>query len=141
MNPEDQLVLFVAVVWVIVLAGFALPSVIAFRRRDPNRWLILAINASVVGWAISLIMALSPMFKSGLAGGHEGARTPDDLPLESAHAALAGPSASFLVGTGAEQLSSAAAVAEIERLGRLHAGGHLNEAEFSALKKRVLERL
>ena len=141
MNPEDQLVLFVACVWLIVLAGFALPSVIAFRRRDPNRWLILAINASVVGWAISLIMALSPMFRSGVAGHQAGDHIAGGSPPEMAHAALAGPSASFPAGAGAGQLSSATAVAEIERLGRLHVGGHLNEAEFAALKRRVLERL
>ncbi|WP_267422606.1 superinfection immunity protein [Methylobacterium sp. GC_Met_2] len=64
MNPEDQLVLFVAYVWLIVLAGFALPSVIAFRRRDPNRWLILAINASVVGWVVALALAVYPMFRA-----------------------------------------------------------------------------
>ncbi|WP_342112097.1 hypothetical protein [Methylobacterium sp. SI9] len=64
MNPEDQLVLFVACVWLIVLAGFALPSVIAFRQRDPNRWLILAINASVVGWLLTLALAVYPLFRA-----------------------------------------------------------------------------
>lgn len=63
MKPEDQLVLFVACVWLIVLAGFAMPSVIAFRRRDPNRWLILAINASVVGWAVALALSVGPLLR------------------------------------------------------------------------------
>lgn len=65
MNPEDQLVLFVACVWLIVLAGFALPSVIAFRWRDPNRWLILAINTSVVGWAVALALSVYPLLRLG----------------------------------------------------------------------------
>lgn len=141
MNPEDQLVLFVACIYLLVLVVFALPSVIAFRRRDPNRWLILAINASVVGWAISLIMALSPMFRAEVAGHPAGDHTAGGPLPETAHAALVGTSASFRAGAGAVQLSPAAAVGEIERLGRLHAGGHLDEAEFASLKKRVLERL
>jgi len=62
MSPENQLVLFVALVWLIVLALFALPSLIAFRRGAPNRWLIMAINASVVGWVVALIMAVYPQF-------------------------------------------------------------------------------
>ena len=141
MNPADQLVLFVAVVWLIVLTGFALPSVIAFRRRDPNRWMILAINASIVGWVISLIMALSPTFRSGAPGNPAGAHTSGGLPPAMADAALAHPSTTFLMGAEAGRLSPAAAATEIERLGRLHAGGHLNEAEFASLKKRVLGRL
>lgn len=61
MNPEDQLVLAVACVWLIVLAVFALPTIIAFRRRDPNRSLILALNASVVGWIVALALAVYPL--------------------------------------------------------------------------------
>jgi len=65
MNPENQLVLFVAYVWLIVLTGFALPLVIAFRRRDPNRWLILTINASLVGWVVALALAVYPLLRLG----------------------------------------------------------------------------
>lgn len=65
MNHEDQLVLFVACVWLIVLAVFALPSVIAFWRGDPKRWLILATNVSVVGWVMALVLAVYPLLRLG----------------------------------------------------------------------------
>lgn len=65
MNLEDQLVLAVACVWLIALAVFALPSVIAFQRRDPNRWLILAINVSVVGWVVALALTVYPLLRLG----------------------------------------------------------------------------
>lgn len=139
MNPEDQLVLFVALVWLFVLALFALPSLIAFRRGDPNRWLILAINASVVGWAVALIMAVYPLFHLGGPTGSDDGDTgrqvanpaPPLLVASPAHAAAMPP----------RHLSAAAAVTEIERLGLLRARGHLNDVEFAAAKTKVLERL
>lgn len=63
MNPEDQLVLAVACVGLIVLTVLALPPIIAFRRRDLNRWLILAINASVIGWAVALALSVGPLLR------------------------------------------------------------------------------
>ena len=65
MNPEEQLVLFATCLWLVVLMVFALPTLIAFRRCDPNRWLILAINGSVVGWAVALIVAVYPLLRLG----------------------------------------------------------------------------
>lgn len=140
MNPEDQLVLFVGLVWLLVLVLFALPSVIAFRRGDPSRWLILAINASVAGWAVALIMAVYPLFRLGRPTGSDDGdagrqvtnRAPPLLLASQAHAGAVPPAA---------RLSAAAAVVEIERLGRLRVGGHLSEAEFASLKGRVLGRL
>lgn len=74
MNPEEQLVLFAACLWLIVLMVFALPTLMAFRRCDPNRWLILAINASVVGWAVALAFSVCPLLRlGGLTGADQGA--------------------------------------------------------------------
>lgn len=65
MNPENKLVLAVACIWLIVLAVFALPTIIAYRRWDPNRWLIQALNASVVGWDVALALAVYPLLRLG----------------------------------------------------------------------------
>lgn len=62
MNPEDQLVLVVALVWLLALTLFALPALIAFRRGDPNRWLILVCNVSFVGWVVAMAVAVYPIF-------------------------------------------------------------------------------
>ena len=39
---------------------YALPSIIAFRRHHPNRWVILAVNVLLgpPGWVIALIWVL-----------------------------------------------------------------------------------
>lgn len=118
MNLEDYLVLFVAVVWLIVLAGFALPSVIAFQRRDPNRWLILAISASVVGWALALALSVYPLLRLGGLQGPDvddvSHRMADQLPLP-----LAASQANGMATTPGGRLSTAATLTEIERLDQL----------------------
>lgn len=65
MNPQDTLALAVTFIWLIVLAVFALPSVIAFWRGDPKRWLILATNVSMVGWVMALVLAVYPLLRLG----------------------------------------------------------------------------
>ncbi|MGU3539684.1 hypothetical protein [Methylobacterium sp. A54F] len=71
-----DLILAVICAYLFALTVFALPSFVAFRRRDPNRWLILAFNSSIVGWVVALALAVYPLFRSGQpssAGGRHGA--------------------------------------------------------------------
>ncbi|MEU1375521.1 superinfection immunity protein [Streptomyces triculaminicus] len=46
---------------VVIVALYIVPSVIAFRRRRPNRLLILTINlvlgGTLIGWAVALYLA------------------------------------------------------------------------------------
>ena len=140
MNPKDQLVLVVACAWLIVLVLFALPSIIAFRRRAPNRWLILAINASVAGWAVAMILAVYPLLHlSKLTGADRsgaGCQAADDsFPL------LVASQVSGATATSFGRSSAAASITELERLAQLHAHGHLSESEFAVAKRQVLERL
>lgn len=45
-----------------IMAVYATPSVIAYRRKHPSRNTIIAVNVllgwSIVGWAVALIWAL-----------------------------------------------------------------------------------
>ncbi|MFI1968314.1 hypothetical protein BLA24_13285 [Streptomyces cinnamoneus] len=46
---------------VVIMALYVVPSVIAFRRRHPQRLLVLAVNlvfgCTLVGWAVALHLA------------------------------------------------------------------------------------
>ncbi|MCF3101227.1 superinfection immunity protein [Streptomyces roseoverticillatus] len=46
---------------VVIVALYIVPSVIAFRRRHPNRLLVLTVNlvfgCTLIGWAIALYLA------------------------------------------------------------------------------------
>jgi len=54
------------------------PSIVAFRRNHPNRWLILVINfafgGTIIGWGIVLVWALHAIHRLGAAasGGESG---------------------------------------------------------------------
>lgn len=62
----------------VVLALYMLPTIIAFHRVHPNRWLIGLVNfvfgCSVIGWVGSLIWACHAFLKSptGNNGGETG---------------------------------------------------------------------
>ena len=47
---------------IVMVMLYTLPTIIAFGRRHPNRWLILIVNiavgGTVVGWLVALIWAL-----------------------------------------------------------------------------------
>lgn len=129
-------------------AVYITPSVIAFCRGHPNRYAILVVNMVLggtgLGWLGALIWALSivhlPRHSSGSAGGESGLNL---FANDTRTVRLISPSA--LAGHMEPQqgpsLSAAAAVAEIDKLGLLQAGGHLSEAEFTRLKRAVLNRL
>ncbi|MGU3666165.1 SHOCT domain-containing protein [Methylobacterium sp. A49B] len=140
MNPKDQLVFVVACAWLTVLVLFALPSIIAFWQRAANRWLVLAINASVAGWAVAMLLAVYPLLRLGRLTGADrsgaGCQAADEpFPLLVASLVSGARATSFA------RSSAAASITELERLAQLRADGHLSESEFAVAKRQVLERL
>lgn len=123
---------------------YVVPAIVAFRRGHPNRWAILAVNvfmgATGIGWAAALMWALHAMHRvPGAEGSHGGASGLNVFASDVWRVRVEGegmPAASC----GAT-VSTAAAVGKIERLARLRVARHLSEAEFAALKMRVLARL
>lgn len=138
MSDNDGLVLAILIGIPLVLAFYGLPAIVAFRRRHPNRWLILAVTVMLgstgFGWAFALVWAFNAAHRSerhdGAHGGESGLNlfVNDVTPVR-------------LVGPLAASPTIADAVAEIERLGALRAAGHLSEAEFADLKSAVLRRM
>lgn len=139
-------VLFLGLIPVSLLI-YAIPSIIAFRRRHPNRFAILVINIAFggtgIGWLGALIWALSAVHLSNEAGGSYGGESGLNLfANDVTPVRLVGPSMSPAVNAGtAAPPTISGAVAEIERLSALRAAGHLSNTEFANLKAAVLQRL
>jgi Superinfection immunity protein len=70
--------LIVGIIFLIIGLVYILPSIVAFRRDHPNRWLILVINlafgSTIIGWGIALAWAIRAVHRLGSAssGGESG---------------------------------------------------------------------
>ena len=130
-------------------AFYLLPTIIAFRRHHPNRWLITAVNVFLggtgIGWAGALVWAFHAAHRTEQADGSHGGESGLKLFVNDVQRVR-------MIGVGPgpvepaapprdAPLSASTAVAELEQLGRLRGGGHLSEAEFAHLKASVLQRL
>jgi hypothetical protein len=119
------LVMLTAIV-VGALALGMLPTIIAFRRGHPSRWLILAANvvlgATGIGWLLALVWAL------GLVHMPWEEQSPDPM-FGDRRAEL-----SLTYGTRPTAGSTSAKVAELEKLIKLRDGGFISQAEYERLK-------
>jgi hypothetical protein len=131
--PSDDLAIniFLGLGFLIVGIIYVFPTVLAFQRNHPNRWIILVINVAfggtVIGWGIALIWAMRSVHRVGSAssGGESGlnlfindvkktqAVEPPPLPQTS-------PSH------------------ELERLHDLFVKGVISQTEFDGLKAKLL---
>lgn len=140
---DQAAALFVLALVPLGWAFYLLPSIVAFRRQHPNRWLILAVNvmlgATGIGWAVALVWAFQAAHRSGEPGGSHGGesglnlfvndiRTVRVLPARDTPDAA--PTSGPTLGTPAQR---------IERLDKLRAVGHVTEAEFATLKAAVIQ--
>ena len=146
---EQAFAAFVLVLVPLAWAFYLLPTIIAFRRRHPNRWLITAINfflgGTGIGWAGALVWAFHAAHRTEQADGSHGGESGLNLFVNDVRRVQlikggAVPAEPKAFATGAH-LRPGTAMAELEQLGRLHSGGHLSEAEFASLKAIVLLRL
>ncbi|GAA0436118.1 superinfection immunity protein [Streptomyces luteireticuli] len=50
---------------VVLIALYLVPSIVAFNRSHPKRWLVLVINlvfgGTLVGWVVALYLATRPV--------------------------------------------------------------------------------
>ncbi|GJE62106.1 superinfection immunity protein [Methylobacterium trifolii] len=128
---------------------YAIPSIIAFRRRHPNRFAILVINIAFggtgIGWLGALVWALGAVHIPNEAGGSYGGESGLNLFVNDPKAVrFVGPPLATGAGGGtpaSAALTTLAAVGEIERLSALRASGVLSEPEFIDLKADVLRRV
>src|SRR5882724_2436971 len=131
--PPDDTGFVIFMLIALLIAGFIyiLPTIVAFRRDHPNRWIILVINVAfggtILGWGIAPAWALRAAHRIGStnSGGESGLNLfvndikriqvvePPPLPATS--------------------LSH-----ELERLHDLHTRGAISQAEFDGLKAKLI---
>jgi hypothetical protein len=133
MQPDSHAgdLIFLAIFFLVVGIVYILPSIVAFRRNHPNRWIILVINVAfggtIIGWGIALAWAMRAAHRIGStsSGGESGLNLfindvkkiqvvePPPLPQTS--------------------LSH-----ELERLHDLFVRGAISQTEFDGLKAKLL---
>lgn len=130
--PSDDVtfVIFLGIAFLIAGIFYIMPSIIAFRRNHPNRWIILVINiafgGTIIGWGIALVWAMRVAHRVGSAssGGESGLNLfiNDVKKIQVEPPPLPQPSLSH----------------ELERLHGLLVQGAISQTEFDGLKARLL---
>jgi len=128
MPTSDAIVLGLFFIAVAVI--YILPTVVAFRRRHPNRYVILVINlafgGTIIGWGVALAWALHAVHRpeDAPSGGESGLNLfiNDPKKVQFVEPPPLPPSMSQ----------------ELERLHRLLAEGALTQSEFDGLKTKLI---
>jgi Superinfection immunity protein len=132
MNGNAIELVLLAIVFVIIGIIYILPSIVAFQRNHPNRWLILVINlafgGTIVGWGIALAWATRAIHRLGAAGsgGESGLNV---FINDVKRIQVVDPPA----------LSQTSTAQEMERLHSLLLRGAISQVEFEGLKAKLLE--
>lgn len=69
---------FLAIFFLVIGIIYIAPSIVAFRRNHPNRWIILVINVAfggtIIGWGIAMVWAMRAAHRIGStsSGGESG---------------------------------------------------------------------
>ncbi|MBN9049375.1 MAG: superinfection immunity protein [Rhizobiales bacterium] len=128
MIRSDMGFLFVAVFYLGLAIIYVIPSIVAFRRNHPNRWIIAVINmafgGTIIGWGVALVWALRAVHRPGStdSGGESGLNI-------------------FVNDTKKVQIvdpSSASTAQELERLHDLLTRGVISQTEFDGLKTKLI---
>jgi Superinfection immunity protein/Short C-terminal domain len=127
---------FVLILLLIVLIIYFVPTVVAFSRKHPNRWMIAVINivfgGTGLGWLGSLVWALNAIHKSaeGSNGGESGLNlfVNDTKKIELTQIPIQ--------AQGHDNV-----LEQLKKLKTLHEQGVLTDDEFAQMKKPLLEAL
>ncbi|MGY3487954.1 hypothetical protein ACVW1C_005837 [Bradyrhizobium sp. USDA 4011] len=121
------LVIFFLVIGIIYIA----PTIVAFWRNHPNRWVILVINiafgGTIIGWGIALVWALRAAHRLGAvsSGGESGLNL---FVNDVRKIQIVDP----------PPLPATSPVQELERLHDLLVRGAISQVEFDGLKAKLL---
>ncbi|WP_213736029.1 superinfection immunity protein [Bradyrhizobium sp. dw_411] len=138
MHPSSQppaddttFIIFLGLGFLIVGIIYIMPSIVAFRRNHPNRWIILVINiafgGTVIGWGIALVWAMRAAHRVGStsSGGESGLNL---FINDAKKIQVVEPPA----------ISHPSVAQELERLHDLLTRGAISQAEFDDLKANLL---
>lgn len=123
--------LFILAFFLIIGAIYVAPSIVAFYRNHPNRWVILVINialgGTIIGWGIALAWASRAVHRLGStsSGGESGLNL---FINDVRKVQLIEP----------PPLPQASAAQELERLHSLLVRGAISQVEFDGLKAKLL---
>jgi hypothetical protein len=119
------------IVLLIIGAIYVAPTLVAFRRDHPNRWIILVINVAfggtIIGWGIALAWAMRAAHRVGStsSGGESGLN-------------LFINDVKRIQVVEPPPLPQASVTQELERLHNLLIQGAISQIEFNGLKARLL---
>jgi len=128
MNGPAMDLVVLSIFFLVFAVIYAIPTIVAFRRNHPNRWLILVINmafgGTIIGWGVALVWALRAVHRPGSAG--DGGESGLNL---------------FVNDTTKVQIvdpSGPSTAQELERLHDLLTRGVISQAEFDGLKTKLI---
>jgi hypothetical protein len=130
-TDDTAFAIFMVIALLIVGFIYILPTVVAFRRVHPNRWIILVINVAfggtILGWGIALAWALRAAHRVGSAssGGESGLNL---FVNDTKRIQVVEP----------PPLPATSLSHELERLHDLHTRGAISQAEFDGLKAKLI---
>jgi len=110
---------------------YILPSIVAFQRDHPNRWLILVINlafgGTIIGWGVALAWAMRAVHRLGStsSGGESGLNV---FINDVRRVQLVDP----------PRLPQTSVTLELERLHDLLVRGAISQIEFDTFKAKLL---
>lgn len=127
MSGDTFVLLFLIILGLI----YIIPSVIAFSRGHPNRWIILLVNivfgGTILGWGVALFWALRAFHLD--AGESSGGQSGLNLFVNDVKKVEAVSSAG---------LSGSRFADELERLHQLLLRGAISQPEFDGMKAKLL---
>jgi hypothetical protein len=122
---------FLAVFFLILGIIYVVPSIVAFRRGHPSRWIILVINlafgGTIIGWGVAQAWALHAVHRPGAAGG--GGESGLNLFINDVKK---------IQVVDPPPLPTTSPVQELERLHDLLVRGAISQVEFDDLKAKLL---
>ncbi|MGC0055770.1 superinfection immunity protein (plasmid) [Brucella pituitosa] len=139
-NSEDNgaFALLVIIILIAIAVIFFLPSIIAFNRGHPNRWIIFIINfvfgATLLGWLICLVWSMNAIHVpgSGSNGGESGLN-------------IFANDEKLVRVTNAESFSTKPTMADhikqLEQLKALLESGGLSNDEYEVMRRKILSSI
>lgn len=122
---------FLAIFFLVIGIIYIAPSIVAFRRNHPNRWIILVVNVAfggtIVGWGIAMAWAMRAAHRIGAvsSGGESGL----NLFINDVRK---------IQVVDPPPLPATSPVQELDRLHDLLVRGAISQAEFDDLKAKLL---
>ncbi len=130
-TDDTAFIIFLGIAFLIVGIIYIMPSIVAFRRNHPNRWIILVINiafgGTIIGWGIALVWAMRATHRIGSAG--SGGESGLNLFINDVK--------KFRVVEPPPPQTSLSH--ELERLHDLLVRGVISQIEFDGLKAKLLD--